>query len=74
MIELFAISSGLGLIAWAIASAVIKLRHWWEDEMERWSDWAREWRQFFETFLPLLWGLGVALVAGFIVFLVYVRG
>lgn len=52
----------LGVLAWIISSAVIRLRQWWENEVERWSDFMREVRQFFQMIIPPLIGASVVIV------------
>ncbi len=64
LIEIFAISTAAGILAYAIARVTIGLRHWWENETERWSDWAREWRQFLERLQPLVYAFVAAVVIG----------
>lgn len=54
-----------GLAAYLAFRIVFRVRHWWENELERWSDLMRTVRQFFESFLPLVYAAVAAVVLGF---------
>jgi hypothetical protein len=66
---IFSVAIAAGLLAWAVTSVMLKLRHWYENEMDRWNDFLRGWRQFFEGLQPLLFGATVAVVAGLLALL-----
>lgn len=72
MIAVIAVAVSAGLLVWAVLSTLLKVRHWYEDERDRWRDFFRELRQFGEKLEPVMLGVGVALVAGFIAYLKYV--